>query len=189
MASWQDAGLREKNESSRAGFKGMLGATTICLRSPEFSCHEWQGTGHHFRKNAEQLPPPLEESEEWPNRVNGVFGIDKKISNGTLILDPRREGLDKLKVKTMKRNSKKQTLDRMNYLIGHLQANRKMIEGDKYCIDVIRQNDAVISALKKVNDLILNSHLETCATTAIKDGNIKKRQKILKELLDIYQAK
>lgn len=77
----------------------------------------------------------------------------------------------------------------MNYLVGHLQANRKMIETDKYCIDIIRQNNAVISAIKKVDDLILRSHLETCATTAIRDGDVKKRQKVLKELLEIYESK
>lgn len=89
----------------------------------------------------------------------------------------------------MKKTNIKQILDRMSYLIGHLQANRKMILEDKYCIDVIRQNNAVIAALKKVNDLILSSHLDICATTAIKDGNIKKRQKVLRELLEIYESK
>lgn len=89
----------------------------------------------------------------------------------------------------MKKNSKKQILDRMNYLIGHLQANRKMIDENKYCIDIIRQNNAVIAALKKVNEMILNSHLQTCATTAIKDGDVRKRQKVLEELLEIYEAK
>lgn len=77
----------------------------------------------------------------------------------------------------------------MNYLIGHLQANKKMIGDDRYCIDIIRQNNAVIAALKKVNDIILSSHLDTCATTAIKDGDIKKREKVLTELLEIYKAK
>lgn len=89
----------------------------------------------------------------------------------------------------MMNNFTKQTLNRMNYLIGHLQANRRMIEEGKYCIDVMRQNNAVISALKKVNNIILSSHLDTCATTAIKDGDIKKRQKVLKELLEIYEVK
>lgn len=89
----------------------------------------------------------------------------------------------------MKKILKKQALNRMNYLNGHLQANKKMIEEDRYCIDIIRQNNAVIAALKKVNDIILSSHLDTCATTAIKDGNIKRREKVLKELLEIYEAK
>ena len=49
----------------------------------------------------------------------------------------------------MKKNLKKQAINRMNYLNGHLLANKKMIEGDRYCIDIIHQNNAVISALKK----------------------------------------
>ena len=89
----------------------------------------------------------------------------------------------------MKKDLKQQALKRMNYLIGHLQANKKMVEEDRYCIDIIRQNNAVVAALKKVNDIILDSHLDTCATTAIKDGDVKKRQKVLKELLEIYEAK
>ena len=88
----------------------------------------------------------------------------------------------------MKNNYKKQTINRMNYLIGHLQANRKMIDEGKYCIDIIRQNNAVIAALKKVNEMILSSHLQTCAITAIRDGDIKKRKKVLKELLEIYES-
>lgn len=89
----------------------------------------------------------------------------------------------------MKLGSKKEALKRMNFLTGHLKANKLMIENDRYCIDVIRQNNAVIAALKKVNDIILSSHLDTCATTAIQDGSIKKRQQVLKELLEIYEAK
>lgn len=89
----------------------------------------------------------------------------------------------------MKTDLKQLVIKRMNYLIGHLEANKGMIEGDRYCIDIIRQNNAVMAALKKVNDIILSSHLDSCATTAIKDGNIKKRQKVLKELLEIYEAK
>jgi len=89
----------------------------------------------------------------------------------------------------MKQNSEKITIKRMNYLIGHLRANKKMIKENRYCIDIIRQNNAVIAALKRVNDLILASHLDTCATTAIKDGDVTKREKVLKELLEIYEAK
>lgn len=89
----------------------------------------------------------------------------------------------------MQKKSTKQLLNRMNYLIGHLQANRKMIDERKYCIDIIRQNDAVIAALKKVNEMILDSHLKTCTTTAIRDGDVKKRQKVLKEILEIYENK
>ena len=77
----------------------------------------------------------------------------------------------------------------MNYLLGHLKANIRMIEEEKYCIDVINQNVGVINAIKKVNNLILSSHLETCVTTAIKGSNTKKRKKVIGELFKIYKEK
>jgi DNA-binding FrmR family transcriptional regulator len=64
-----------------------------------------------------------------------------------------------------------------------------MIESDKYCIDIILQNEAVISALKKVNEMILENHLNTCVTEAIKNKNEKERKKKIKELLDLFKKK
>lgn len=83
----------------------------------------------------------------------------------------------------------KQVLNRMNYLIGHLKANLKMIKEGRYCIDIIRQNQAVISALKKVNEIILENHLNTCVTSAIKGKSQEKRRKVLKEIIEIFKEK
>jgi len=89
----------------------------------------------------------------------------------------------------MKKAFKKKILNRMNYLIGHLEGVKKMIENDKYCIDIILQNEAVISALKKVNEMILENHLNTCVTQAIKNKNEKERKKKIKELLELFKKK
>lgn len=75
----------------------------------------------------------------------------------------------------------------MNYLIGHLNGTKKMIENDKYCIDIIQQNKAVIAAIKKVNEVLLENHLNTCVTDAIKHKNKKQRKKQIKELLEIFK--
>jgi DNA-binding FrmR family transcriptional regulator len=64
-----------------------------------------------------------------------------------------------------------------------------MIENDKYCIDIILQNEAVISALKKVNEMILENHLHTCVTEAIKNKSEKERKKKIKELLVLFKKK
>jgi len=77
----------------------------------------------------------------------------------------------------------------MNYLIGHLEGVKRMIENDKYCIDIILQNEAVISALKKVNEMILENHLNTCVTQAIKNKSEKERKKKIKELLELFKKK
>jgi DNA-binding FrmR family transcriptional regulator len=89
----------------------------------------------------------------------------------------------------MQKLIKKKVLNRMNYLIGHLKGIKKMIENDEYCIDIILQNEAVISALKKVNEMVLENHLNTCVTEAIKNKNEKERKKKIKELLDLFKKK
>ena len=88
---------------------------------------------------------------------------------------------------TMKSSAKKQILNRMNYLSGHLVGIKKMIKDDKYCIDVIKQNEAVMAAIKKVNRMILENHLNTCVTEAIKGKDEKERKKKIKELLEIFK--
>ncbi len=81
----------------------------------------------------------------------------------------------------------KKISNRMNYLIGHLKANLRMVKEGRYCIDIIRQNQAVISALKKVNELILENHLNTCVTSAIKGKSEKARKKVLEEIVEIFK--
>jgi DNA-binding FrmR family transcriptional regulator len=81
----------------------------------------------------------------------------------------------------------KKISNRMNYLIGHLKANLKMLENDRYCIDVIRQNQAVISALRKVNEMILQNHLGTCVTQAIKGKSEKEKKRVYQEIVDIFK--
>ncbi len=87
----------------------------------------------------------------------------------------------------MKEVVKKDCLKRLNYLIGHLNGVKKMLDEDRYCIDVIQQNLGVISALHKINECILKGHFETCVSSAIKFGNRKEREKKLKELIDVFK--
>jgi len=87
----------------------------------------------------------------------------------------------------MKKPFKKKILNRMNYLSGHLEGVKKMIENDEYCVDIILQNEAVISAVKKVNEMVLENHLNTCVTEAIKGKSEKERRKKIKELLEIFK--
>jgi len=85
--------------------------------------------------------------------------------------------------------AEKKVLNRMNYLIGHLKANLKMVKEGRYCIDIIRQNQAVIAALEKVNELILRGHLDTCVTRAVKGKNEKERKRVFEEIIDVFREK
>ena len=83
--------------------------------------------------------------------------------------------------------NQKEILNRLSYLEGHCGAIRKMIEEGRYCIDVIHQIEAVEAALKKVKEKILENHLETCVTTAVKGKNERERKKVLGELLEVFK--
>ena len=87
----------------------------------------------------------------------------------------------------MKKSAKKQIINRMSYISGHLEGVKKMIKGDKYCIDIIKQNEAVIAAVKKTNEIILENHLNTCVAEAIKSKNKKEQKKKIKELLELFK--
>lgn len=63
-----------------------------------------------------------------------------------------------------------------------------MIEEDAYCIDVIRQIQAVQSALNKVSKIILEEHLNSCLITAVRGDDPDERERVLQEIADIYKT-
>ncbi len=75
----------------------------------------------------------------------------------------------------------------MSRLIGHAQSNKKLIEDDAYCFDVINQNLAVISALHKVNQELLHNHLHACVKSAMQSDNKKKQEEVIDEIMQIYK--
>lgn len=71
---------------------------------------------------------------------------------------------------------------------GHIKGIQRMVEDDAYCIDVIRQIQAVQAALAKVSTLVLDSHLRTCVTTAIQGDNAGERESMLQELTSVFEV-
>jgi len=64
----------------------------------------------------------------------------------------------------------------------------RMIDEDAYCVDVIKQTQAIQKALDKLNALLLERHLDTCVTTAIRGNKPKERERVIKELLDVFET-
>jgi DNA-binding FrmR family transcriptional regulator len=79
-------------------------------------------------------------------------------------------------------------LNRLRIAEGHLKGVTRMVEQDAYCIDVIRQVQAVQAALNKVSTLILDGHLNHCVTTAIQGDDPAERQRVLKEVLEVFET-
>jgi CsoR family transcriptional regulator, copper-sensing transcriptional repressor len=77
-------------------------------------------------------------------------------------------------------------LHRLKITKGHLEKIIKMVEGDEYCIDVVHQLLAVQSAIKKVDEMVLENHLKTCVSDSIKKG---KSDDAIKEVMAVLKKK
>ena len=80
------------------------------------------------------------------------------------------------------------SLHRLKNIEGHIRGIQKMIEDDKYCIDVILQIHAVQAALNKVSTMIFDGHLNSCLLTAVRGDDPDERERVLKEITDIFEA-
>ncbi len=81
-----------------------------------------------------------------------------------------------------------ESLKRLKITEGHVHGVIRMMEEDAYCIDVIRQIQALQAALNKVSTGILEEHLNSCVTTAIRGENPAERERVLKEITDVFET-
>ena len=79
--------------------------------------------------------------------------------------------------------AKTDALKRLSYIEGHLSGIRKMLEEDKYCVDVLKQTYAVRRAIEKMESILLEGHLHTCVVEGIKNG---REEDVVGELKDLY---
>jgi len=79
------------------------------------------------------------------------------------------------------------TIRRLKTVEGHLRGVIRMVEDDAYCIDVIRQIQAIEAALNKVSAKILEDHLNSCVITAIQGNDKKERERVLNEISEVFE--
>lgn len=82
--------------------------------------------------------------------------------------------------------TKKAVTQRLASAAGHIKGIERMVQDDTYCIDVIKQVQAVQAALNKVSTMILDNHLRTCVTTAIRDDEPDERERVLEEITSVF---
>jgi len=75
---------------------------------------------------------------------------------------------------------------RLKLIEGQIRGLQKMVEEDRYCIDIITQTSAIKKALSSVEDALLEGHLGHCLVNQIKNG---KEKKAIEEILKVYQLK
>ncbi|WP_329955837.1 metal-sensing transcriptional repressor [Calidifontibacillus erzurumensis] len=81
-------------------------------------------------------------------------------------------------------NEKKRLLNRLKRIEGQVRGVQKMIEENRYCIDVLVQISAINAALKKVGLTMLEQHTHHCVADAIQNGNGKES---IEELMKVIE--
>ncbi len=76
-----------------------------------------------------------------------------------------------------------EVLKRLNYIEGHLEGIRRMVENDKYCPDILKQTFAVRRAIEKMEAIMLDGHLHHCVVEGIRNG---REEQVIQELMELY---
>jgi len=82
----------------------------------------------------------------------------------------------------------KDVINRMKTIEGHVGGIRRMLEEDKYCIDVIKQIHAVKAALNKASKVILEEHMNSCVISAIQGDDASERARVLEEITEVFET-
>ena len=85
----------------------------------------------------------------------------------------------------MAKNSKTATLGRLKRIEGQVRGLERMVEDDRYCIDIVTQIGAVRAALRRVEEEILRGHVAHCVNQAIMSGNKADQRRKVAELMDV----
>lgn len=84
----------------------------------------------------------------------------------------------------MRKDIKSRATRRLKIIEGQVRGLQKMVDEDKYCIDIITQASAIKEALSGVEDLLLENHLTTHVIDQVKNGQ---EDQAVTEIVKIYK--
>ncbi len=85
----------------------------------------------------------------------------------------------------MQQEAKASTLKRLKRIEGQVRGLARMVDEDRYCIDIVTQITAVRAALRKVEEEVLRDHVAHCVEGAIASGNRGDQRRKIAELMDV----
>jgi DNA-binding FrmR family transcriptional regulator len=88
-------------------------------------------------------------------------------------------------IERMRKDSKTSTLKRLSRIEGQVRGLARMVEDDRYCIDIVTQIGAAQAALRRVEEEILRDHVAHCVEHAIASGDKADQRKKIAELMDV----
>ncbi|HVZ12954.1 MAG TPA: metal-sensitive transcriptional regulator [Bauldia sp.] len=86
----------------------------------------------------------------------------------------------------MHKDAKSAVLKRLARVEGQVAGLTRMVEADRYCIDIVTQISAVRAALKRIQDDVLADHVAHCVEGAIRSGDADEQRKKVAELMDVF---
>jgi CsoR family transcriptional regulator, copper-sensing transcriptional repressor len=85
----------------------------------------------------------------------------------------------------MRDKAKASCLKRLSRIEGQVRGLGRMIDEDRYCIDIVTQLSAVRAALRRVEEEVLRDHVAHCVEHAIASGNTREQRQKVAELMDV----
>lgn len=86
----------------------------------------------------------------------------------------------------LQESQRSKVVARLNRVEGQVAAIRRMVEEEKYCVDILLQVAAARAALGKIGQIVLGSHIETCVADALAEGNERERREKIAELMEVF---
>ena len=87
----------------------------------------------------------------------------------------------------MRKDIKASSLKRLNRIEGQVRGLSRMVEEDRYCIDIVTQISAVRAALRRAEEEILTDHVANCIEDAIASGNKSEQRRKVAELTSVLR--
>jgi CsoR family transcriptional regulator, copper-sensing transcriptional repressor len=85
----------------------------------------------------------------------------------------------------MNESTKGSCIKRLSRIEGQVRGLSRMIEEDRYCIDIVTQISAVRAALRRVEQEVLRDHVGHCVKQAMQRGDLKDQNRKIQELMDV----
>ncbi len=82
--------------------------------------------------------------------------------------------------------TKQRALSRLRRIEGQVQGVQRMVEEDKYCVDIMLQVSAIQGALEQVSKILMHRHIESCVMDTMKAGSAQERSRKIDELISVF---
>jgi len=85
----------------------------------------------------------------------------------------------------MDEQQRKPVVERPKRIEGQVRGLQRMVESDRYCVEILAQTRSVVAALRAVEDLIMENHLQTCVVDAMKSGDPSQQREKVDEVMTV----